>query len=172
MWTDARIIYDSKTDKWAQETSLGIIPIESHPNTQMLEYVEPYFNGVKGQFVFKANNPWRIITRPGWSVLQLPMFYNFNQEWSVLPGVIDTDVTHQINQQILYHGNNTVVQINRGDPLSVYIPFERKKIDHYVGYQTKDDEKKFKEIDLKFATKFIGSGVYRSLQRKRDKDVR
>jgi hypothetical protein len=171
MWTDSRIVYNKDTDHWGQETSLPGNNIESHHKGQMLDYVSPYFNGVEANFVFKANSPWRIITPPGWSVLQLPMFYHFNQEWSVLPGIIDTDTMHQVNQQILYHGDNKVISINRGDPLAIYIPFKREKLTLSVRSQTEKDRKKFRSNDMNILTKFIGSGVYRSMQRNRDKNV-
>jgi hypothetical protein len=172
MWVDTKIIYNKELDYWGQESSIPGTDMSFHANSQLIDYVSPYFNGVKGNFVFKANSPWRIITPPGWSVLQLPMFYNFNQKWSVFPGIIDTDTIHQANQQILYHSDNEVVTINRGEPLAVYIPFKRKTLDLCVRAQTEKDRKLFRSIDLNIDSKFVGSGVYRKMQRDRDKNVR
>ena len=37
----------------------------------------------------------------GWSVWQLPMYYDFNPLFEVLPGIIWSDRHHEINQQML-----------------------------------------------------------------------
>jgi hypothetical protein len=171
MWADVKLNFDG--DTWNWKTPTNDIKWETHGNEQLLDYVTPNFNGVDGQFVFKTICPWRIITPPGWSVLQLPLFYHFNQEWSVLPGVIDTDVYSSINQQVLYHGDGNQIIINRGDPLVLYIPFKRSnKLKHSVRYQTEKDKEYFETEDINFLSKFIPTGTYREIQRKRDKGVR
>ena len=168
MWTDVKLKADK--NNWNWETPTSKVIWDAHPNIQFLNYVDASFNGVKGQHVFKSECPWRIITPPGWSVLQLPLFYNFNQEWSVLPGVIDTDIHSIINQQVLYHGDGKEVEIKMGDPFVLYIPFKRSnKLKHKILYQTDEHKKSFNEQDIKFFQKFRPNGVYRNLQRKRDK---
>ena len=170
MWSDVNLQYNS--DGWAWQTPIDIFRWDMHGNHQFLDYVDARFNGVESQFVFKATSPWKIITPPGWSVLQLPLFYHFNQEWSVLPGVIDTDIHHEINQQVLYHGNGKVINIKRGDPFVLYIPFKRSnKLKHVIRYQTKEDEKKLNKGALMTNNTFHPNGVYREMQRNRDKNV-
>jgi hypothetical protein len=170
MWCDAKL--KSNKDAWTWQTPIPLFRWEVHGDNQFLDYVNTSFNGVKGQFVFKAVCPWRIITPPGWSVLQLPLFYHFNQEWSVLPGIIDTDIHTEINQQVLYHGDGKEIIIKRGEPFVLYIPFKRSnKIKHTVKYQTEKNKKTFQKQSLNFLSKFIPSGNYRELQRKRDKGL-
>lgn len=168
MWSDVKLQYDLGNWKW--EVPEKSFQWEIHGNNQFLDYVNPSFNGVEGQFIFKALSPWRIITPPGWSVLQLPLFYHFNQEWSVLPGIIDTDIYTQINQQFLYHGKGKKIKINRGDPFVLYIPFKRSNIlKQNIRYQTKKDYKKFNKEDLLINYSFRPHGLYRKMQRQRDK---
>ena len=168
MWSDVKMKLIEKVPKF--ELSATRFSFDIHPNEQMLDYSKATFNGVDGQFVFKANCPWRIITPPGWSVLQLPLFYHFNQEWSVLPGVIDTDIHSEINQQILYHGNGKEVTINCGDPFVLYVPFKRSdKLNHEVRYQTKEEFLKFDKDTLFLNQHFKPNSTYRKMQRKRDK---
>ena len=167
MWSDVKLKWDGST--WTWDTPDKQNAWFAHGQNQFLDYTKASFNGVKGQFVFKAICPWRIITPPGWSVLQLPLFYHFNQEWSVLPGVIDTDIHTEINQQVLYHGNGKEIQINAGDPFVLYIPFKRSnKLKSVVRYQTEEDIKLFKKQDLMFQNLFSPQGWYRKMQRKRD----
>ena len=167
MWSDSLLTKNGDDVGW--ESSTPKFTWNFHGNDQMLDYTKTNFNGVEGQFVFKAKCPWRIVTPPGWSVLQLPLFYHFNQEWSVLPGVIDTDIHTEINQQVLYHGNGRDVIIKCGDPFVLYIPFKRSnKLKHEVRYQTEKDYKKFAAEYLFLEQRFKPTGAYRKMQRKRD----
>ena len=168
MWSDVKIKVEDGLARF--DLSSTLFSFQAHGNQQMLDHTKTTFNGIEGQFVFKAVSPWRIITPPGWSVLQLPLFYHFNQEWSTLPGVIDTDIYTEVNQQILYHGNGKEVIIKCGDPLVLYIPFKRSnKLKHEVRYQTEKDYKRFSKDILLFDQYFRPSGTYRKIQRQRDK---
>lgn len=169
MWSDVKIVSDG--DSWNWSTPTSSVSWDNHTNNQFLDYTKANFNGIESQHVFKTNCPWRIITPPGWSVLQLPLFYHFNKEWSVMPGVIDTDIHHEVNQQVLYHGNGKEVIIERGDPFVLYIPFKRSnKINYIVKYQTEENKKTFQKDFLDLFTRFRPNGYYREKQRKRDKD--
>ena len=170
MWSDVKMNLVDKVPKF--ELSAKRFSFDVHSNDQLLDYNKATFNGIKGQFIFKAVSPWRIITPPGWSVLQLPLFYHFNQEWSVLPGVIDTDIHSEINQQILYHGDGKEVTIKCGDPFVLYVPFKRSnKLKHEVRYRTAEELKKFEKDLLFLKQSFAPNGAYRKLQRKRDKGL-
>ena len=171
MWSDVRLKHNGEND-WSWNTPTSLVSWDIHGNQQLLDHTKANFNGIEAQFVFKAICPWRIITPPGWSVLQLPLFYHFNQEWSVLPGVIDTDIHTEINQQILYHGNGKEIQINAGDPFVLYIPFKRSnKLKSVIRYQTEKDKQIFQKQSVMFRNLFGPSGWYRKMQRERDKDI-
>ena len=170
MWSD--VLLTQKDDEFSWRTATAKFAWDFHGNDQMINHTKANFNGIEGQFVFKAICPWRIITPPGWSVLQLPLFYHFNQEWSVLPGIIDTDIHTEINQQVLYHGDGKDIVIKCGDPFVLYIPFKRSnKLKHEIRYQTAEDNKKFSEGHLFLQQRFKPSGAYRKKQRKRDKGL-
>lgn len=171
MWCDSTIQYDEEENVYSWKSSMSETTWASHHKEQFMDYVKPNFNGVPGQFIFKAICPWRVITPPGWSVLQLPLFYHFNQKWSVLPGIVDTDIHSEINQQVLYHGNGESVTIEHGEPFVLYIPFKRSnKLKLEVSAPTKKDKKIFRKHNLTFQTKSFPNGIYRKLQRKRDRD--
>ena len=90
----------------------------------------------------------------------------------MLPGIIDTDIHTEINQQILYHGNGNPVNIKCGDPFVLYIPFKRSnKLKHEVRHQTLEEYKRFDKDMLELNQSFRPNGHYRKLQRKRDKGL-
>lgn len=172
MWADSVLAHDKEHDVTIKQTCPVVPQWQEHPAYQFLDHVKAKTQGVDASFVFKANCPWRVITPPGWSVMQLPLFYHFDNDFSVLPGIIDTDIHHEINQQVLYHGNGKKVEIKRGTPLALYVPFERKKIEYVVRYQNEQDHKKLMFSSMNLLTKLPGNGRYRDMQRKRDKNVR
>jgi hypothetical protein len=168
MWSDVQLTHNDESWEW--QTPMSKFSWGIHGNAQFLDYKDASFNGIQAEFVFKADCPWRIITPPGWSVLQLPLFYHFNKEWSVLPGIIDTDIHHEINQQFLYHGNGNPVNIKFGEPVALYIPFKRSnKLKHEILYQTDKHKKLFNMQEIRLFQSLKPNGVYRKLQRKRDK---
>lgn len=170
MWTDFKLKYED--EKWSWESSSKEFRMRSHSNDQFIDYANPNFYGVEGNFIFLTESPWRIITPKGWSVLQLPMFYHFNSEFSAIPGVIDTDVINQTHQSILYHGNGKEIEIKRGTPLALYIPFKREStfLDLDVRSATQEDLEYFNKVDIVFrqAEQY---GMYRKMQRQRNKGL-
>lgn len=172
MWADSVLKYEKISATWEWSTPTSTFTWDTHSNDQFINYINPNFKGVDGSFVFKAICPWKVITPPGWSVLQLPLFYHFNKDWSVLPGVIDTDIHHEINQQVLFHSEEKTIEIKKGTPFVLYVPFKRNNnLDLSVREKTDEDQKTFDQSDFRFFSSFTPNGIYRSLQRKRDKNV-
>lgn len=170
MWCDSKLFFKKDTGEWNWQTSADLFSWDIHGRGQFVQWVTPSLQGQESHFVFKTACPWRIITPKGWSVLQLPLYYHFNKQWSVMPGVIDTDIHNEINQQVLYHGDSEEFQINRGDPFVLYIPFERKsKLDLEIRAQNEKDIKLFRKKDVDISSKFPPNGLYRKWQRERDK---
>ena len=173
MWADVMLKYDKHTSEWNWIAGLpsptNPFSIETHLNAQFIDYIKPSIQGVEGNFIFKFNSPWSLKTPKGYSVLQLPMFYHFNKEFSVLPGVIHTDFHTTINQQVVYHGTENEIFIKRGTPLVHYIPFERKKYGLKVRVTNLEDKKRDDETVLSRISKFLGSGAYNSDRKQREK---
>lgn len=174
MWADTTLVYDEVTTQWrwtcGNPSKVNPFSIEIHPPAQFTKYVTPVTQGTKGNFVFKFNSPWRIRTPKGYSVLQLPVFYHFNNEFSVLPGIIHTDFHTEINQQVVYHGNNKEIFIKRGTPLVQYIPFKRTKFEVVVRGQNEEDRKKDSIGLINLVSKYLGSGAYKSSHMKLERE--
>ena len=170
MWADVRLNYESKSETWTAfsgrdgRTALW----ENHGNHQFLDHVQAQYLGREVKFVFKAVSPWKIITPPGWSVYQLPLNYHFDNQFSVMPGVIDTDMYYELNQQVLYFGDSEDVVIERGTPLVLYVPFKRQSLDLDIRVANDSDINRFRTADTQSVTKFLGAGFYRQMQRLRD----
>jgi hypothetical protein len=172
MWMDSILEYNEENDRWDAYAPSEMKQWTIHPHKQFLDYTSASAYGSKGSIVFKSESPWKIITPPGYSVLQLPLFYHFNHEFSVLPGIIDTDIHHEMNHPTLYHGDGKKIFIKRGQAFALYVPFKRTDYDMEIRTETEEDKARFAARDLSYKTKLVGQKEYRNLQRQRDKDIK
>lgn len=89
---------------------------------------------IGGQSSIKKNNGdalkflnyWIIKTAPGWSSLFIPPINNFNQPFTCLGGMVDTDrYIKEINFPAVWHAHNFDGMIYAGTPLVTVIPIKR-----------------------------------------------
>ena len=116
--------------------------------------------------VLKAYCPWFAKTPKNVSLLQLPMSYHYDSRFSLLPGIIRTDVHHFINQQLVIHNEGEIL-IPKGTPLGMYVPIRRENYNLIVRQETKEDYKRLKRSSYLLKSKFLGG--YRSIKKHLDK---
>ena len=123
LWCDLQLEVEGDSYKW--NTPSKHFEFSSHHNNQFRDWVPQHVRD-NSSIVLKPNCPWRVKTPPGWSVWQLPMFYHYDPLFETLPGIIWSDIHHEINQQMLMKKYGTFF-IPRGTPLAMYVPYERNK---------------------------------------------
>jgi hypothetical protein len=98
----------------------------------------------------KLVNPWRFETAPGWSTLLLPLYWEPNEHYTVVPAIIHTDFYHLANIVLNIVGDRPF-SIRQGTPIAQLIPFKRN-----MDFETIDfnDESYFKYV----ATTGFGMG--------------
>ena len=72
----------------------------------------------------KIVNPWRFETAPGWSTLLLPLYWEPNENYSVVPAIVHTDFYHLMNIVLNITGDSAFT-IKYGTPIAQLIPFKR-----------------------------------------------
>ena len=157
LWTDVDLEREGNEGK--VNTPTDRFTIERHQDDQLLSHLTDKEREASGiQNVWKFMCPWRLKTPPGYSVYQVPMMWDFqhHDKFSVLPGIIDTDIHHEINQQVVVYKQG-LIKLKRGMPLVMYIPFKRENYDFEVVNETpelaKDDQKDVLNIFSKFPGK-------------------
>jgi len=165
MWCDTIIRYNKTTQVFDWKTSSKAFSWDVHNNYQFLDDVNFNKFGSDALVVAKANCPWKIITKPGYSVLQLPVFYHYNNSFSVMPGVIDTDMHHTINQQVMVFSNEEEIFIEKGTPFVQYIPFKREDFTYNVREVNKKDKKILTKNDMEMTTSFGSNKQYNKKKR-------
>ena len=112
----------------------------------------------------KIVNPWTIKTAPGWSTLLLPCWMEEPREWSLMPGVVNTDYYHTMNWVINIYTDDEFV-IPTGWPIGEMITFPRNQQNIKFG-QTKIAEGIInKGMNSPFTIPADRSGEYRKEQR-------
>jgi hypothetical protein len=123
-----------------------------HSDEQFINHTPSWVDG-KITAALKAESPWYVKTPPGYSVYQMPLFYNFDTNYTVMPGSIQTDVHHQVNPQLLIHSKQQEVFIPQGTPFMWLIPYQRQDFDYeFVDAASMDDE--LRAADFAFLSKF------------------
>jgi hypothetical protein len=166
MWVDSYLYYNNEEDVYKWRTASEIFEWSTHPNHQYIDNVSHKYMGKDSYFIFKILCPWRVITSPGYSLYQLPTFYNFNEDFSAVPGVRDSSIYHEMNIQILIHSNKKEIFIPRGTPLAHYIPFKKEKIKYDVREKNNKDAIKLFSNHLNLRTKFRASDIYKKEKNK------
>lgn len=98
----------------------------------------------------KIVNPWRFETAPGWSTLILPVYWEPNENYSVVPAIVHTDFYHLANV-VLNITTDSAFGIRQGTPLVQLIPFKRNSDFEQIDF---NDESYFKYV----ATTGFGMG--------------
>jgi len=101
--------------------------IEIHPVKQVEG--SPFISKNKNLPFYKIINPWKITTPKGYSCLFVPPLNNSDDRFSIIPGIVDTDVfSNEINFPIIINGDKYPVledTIKKGTPYVQIIPFKR-----------------------------------------------
>jgi len=89
----------------------------------------PFIEKNKNLPFYKILNPWKIKTPKGYSCLFLPPLNNSDDRFSIIPGIVDTDIfPNEINFPIIINGDKYPVletTIKKGTPYVQVIPFKR-----------------------------------------------
>ena len=89
----------------------------------------PFIEKNKNLPFYKILNPWKIKTPKGYSCLFLPPLNNSDDRFSIIPGIVDTDIfPNEINFPIIINGDKYSVletTIKKGTPYVQVRPFKR-----------------------------------------------
>ena len=129
MWADTTLYYNKKTDeyRWRCGAKESPFKINFFNNRSFIDYGKYYLNGIKATAMFHFISPWTIIAPEGCSMFQFPIFFNETENYGVMPGTFDADITMQSKIEVGYFTDDKEIFIKRGTPLVQYIPY--KKID-------------------------------------------
>lgn len=183
-WTDIMLRYNETTGAHYWETPHEGYKMSFHPNEQLVPYLPDHIKNDIA-FILKTECPWRIKTPEGYSTMQLNMYYEYSPLFETLPGIIPTDIWHQINQQLIIKKSTfkklgkdclekpflgwRYITITRGSPLAVYVPFKRESYDYEIVPYPQDkelfelDETNMLKIKGKFAKRIHVMKDYKSV---------
>lgn len=154
MWADTTLYYDKDTTeyKWRCGNTSSPFVIDMLNPKQFTDNVPYTFQGSKILAVWQFTNPWNIFTSKGYSIFQLPLFYHFNDDYSVLPGTMDGFTANQNKVEVAFFSNKKEIFIKKGTPLVQYIPYKKSKVNMVIRDMTKKDTE---DINQKFINRQV-----------------
>lgn len=151
LWCD--LIFDYNQGEVRARTSApDLFSISFHGNDQFLNFAPAHVRD-STVVVMKLECPWYVRTSPGYSILQLPMFYEFDQRFTTMAGSIRSDTHHEMNQQLMVHVKGSFV-LERGTPIAMYIPYKRERFKLDVREVTAEFTRAMQKSQLNIMTKF------------------
>jgi len=94
--------------------------------------------------VIKINTPWFVKLPKGYGALILPVFYDNEERFTTIPGILLTDYIEKLNVQLYWHnlGSENSSVIKAGTPLAKIIPIKLEDWDIEVRKMNLNDNKK------------------------------
>lgn len=128
-WADMAITrrLGPEGDMYSLKASLPPAEMSTGLFSEMLMQMPTEAN--ESRYAVKLEAPWLVRTEPGWSCLILPLAYGRDQPFEVMPGILDTDVMHQIHFVARMRFEGTKL-IELGQPLLHLVPFRREPMTH------------------------------------------
>ena len=114
----------------------------THPEDQFPGVLE---NRFKFRTAIKLNSPWSIKTKPGYSLMWLPMYYH-DVNYQAIPAILNADtIPNEMPINIMFFEKKDTL-IKLGDPLVHVIPFKREDINAISREYTEKDEKRRRSL--------------------------
>jgi len=156
MWADTTLYFNSKTKQWRWRCGSSPSPFkinffEPHQFTDNTTYA---FKSISASAIFQFENPWTIRTTKGYSLFQFPLFYHFNKDFSVLPGVYDPYSAETDKLEIAYFADDKEIFIKKGTPLVQYIPYKKEKVEAIIRDENENDRLIYQKKFIDRATSF------------------
>lgn len=161
LWCDVKFIF-KESGNHEIYCSDKRFHFDAHSNEQYINHL-PQRVKDEIKIILKADCPWRVKTPDGYSMLQLPLYYHFDNLFEVLPGTIWTDIHHHINQQVAIKKYGEFI-LKKGHPIAMYIPYRRDNFSTLIEGPNERNEKWDKITITNFLSKF--RNAYRSSQKK------
>lgn len=103
--------------------------------------------------ILKINTPWHIKVPKGYKILFVPVWYDNEERFTAVPGILDPELNDHIKVIIYWHSLGKTEVIKTGTPLVRLIPFKSEKWNTYLE-EASDDI--IKESDAKIIRNYNG----------------
>jgi len=130
---------------WPSQSAISFHPIEQAP-LHPLRDEGPYA---------KWNNPYTIVTPPGYSVLFTQPFHR-DSVFTIFPGIVDTDTyNNAVSFPFILNNPKWEGIIPAGTPMAQVLPFKRDSWEHKIGSNKEIEEQN--KVTNKLKTVFFNS---------------
>ena len=114
LWCDLLVQKQGDKIHW-ENHNIDYVMIEFHNYEQAQTYL--LFEEGDHRHPLKFISPWFFKTPPGWSTMFIPPLLERNDNFTLIPGIAETDSFHQINFPGIWHTDGDTI-LKRGMPFS------------------------------------------------------
>jgi hypothetical protein len=154
LWSDFLVQVRGETVYCAGSNELA----QASPHSKAMQYSTMPLPDDYLQDSVKFTNPWKVRTPPGWSVMLSQPFYHFEQRFTAVPGVVDSDVYHHIHVNTFFRKGDRDHQLKMGMPFVHVMPFQRSVLEPEVRVMTEKDHKLMKRLNF-MSRRFFGKNA-------------
>lgn len=159
-WQDIKITTsaDGENYNWQTPTNTNVFLSEHwRENTNFEKEVfhflkdtsYPYFHKEGSlKYLLQIPTRWCIKLPKDYGALFLPVWYDNEQRFSIVPGLLPAETVEEINIVIQWHKLGTEEIIKAGTPLVRIIPFKMEKDNVIIRQATKQDAYTFRKFNL------------------------
>ena len=140
-WTDMEIKFNDD-GSYNVNVANPNYRVHTHPEEQFTGLLE---NRFKFRTDIKFDCPWSVKTKPGYSIMWMPMYYH-DTNYQALPAILDADtIPNEMPINLMFFERKDTL-IKMGDPLVHIIPFKREDVTAVSREYTGEDEKRGRSI--------------------------
>ena len=159
LWSDILIQKHGDNIHWENnKLDIGIIEFHNFQQAPTYHYKEGDY-----RHPLKFISPWWFKTPPGYSTLFLQPQLHPQDNYTLFPGIVETDSFHQINFPAVWHTEGDTI-LKRGIPFLHVIPFKREKIKNVNRFAEAEDHDMITYQQTALRSKFTGG--YRDITRR------
>tara|TARA_B100000949_G_C14191405_1_gene411908 strand:+ start:231 stop:953 length:723 start_codon:yes stop_codon:yes gene_type:complete len=167
MWFDLDIILDP-FDKWEDQhvtlkTNVKEFVSWHWPETAN---IRPHLPETFFHSILKLHCPWSIKTPKNYAIIQKPVWFNYQPDYEIVPGVMNTGLIHAPTCPMFLirtepKTEKQTIQLRAGDPLFHIIVVERSKLNVDIRMGDKEIEEANKHYNVGVSLRFDTRKLYR-----------
>jgi hypothetical protein len=166
-WQDIMIEADSSGEKYFWEcpvskkiSKVSDLPRDLYEEAELGGFDQDIFydyfprkNTLKS--VLKVNTPWYVKLPRGYGALILPVWYDNEERFTTIPGILETDYLEKLNIQLYWHALGKQEIIEAGTPLAKVIPIKLDSWEYSCRAMNREDYNKLSKFQTIYRSTFF-----------------
>jgi|TARA_B100001939_G_C16889489_1_gene594696 hypothetical protein len=148
-WCDVDIETRGDQFRWSTQEHMKHLPRIDHPmpgipivNNHSYDRIAKHMPRRPESIanIIKIDTPWSVVAPKGVKFLILPFPYPDTFEFEACPGILDPEISTEINIQMYWNVKDKIYNLKAGTPMQILIPLTEKTYKHVVRDANENDK--------------------------------